>query len=326
MFSLAPPALVAAALPGQPRAAETAFPFDIGHFFGVQIWQLTPLSVLAVICLALYLWGAIALWRRGKRWGVATTISFVLGCVVWFLATGAAVTRFADELVSVLLFQQLTLMVVAPPLLLIGSPGRLLLTAVPRTGLGRPVLRMALAGYRSPVSRVLLHPAVAIIVPLLAFPALYFSDAISWVLAQPGGHGLLLGSFLLLGIIAGAPLWSRDPLPRTPSYVVRLAEVFIEIQIHAIFGLILLLSTGPRFSWYWEDPEAWGISRGFDHAIGGGLVWSYGELPLLIVLIVILSKWRNRDLRTARHREAEEDAALEQHNAYLAAQGRVDER
>lgn len=307
-----------------PLSAERAQLPDVGRFFAVDLWQLTPLSALAVLCFAAYLLGAIRLWRSGRGWSPVATLSFGLGCLAWFAATGATVSALADELVFVLLFQQLTLMVVAPPLLMIGSPGRLLLRATPHRGLGLPALRLAHAGYRSPVSRALLHPAVAVIVPLLCFPALYFTDAISWVMAMPSGHSVLLVVLLVLGIIAGAPLWSRDPLPRTPSYVVRLAGVFLEIQIHAIFGLILLLSTGPRFAWYADDPGLWGLTRGMDHAIAGGLVWSYGELPLLIVLIVILSKWRNRDLRTARHRQEEEDAELDRYNAALAAQHAAD--
>ena len=101
--------------------------------------------------------------------------------------------------------------------------------------------------------------------------------------------------------------------------MVRIVDVLLEIQIHAIFGLVLLRSTEPMFRWYATDPEAWGISRALDQAIAGGLIWSYGELPLIIVLIVTISKWRTSDLRQAKRREAQEDAELDAYNAYLAA-------
>lgn len=277
------------------------------------------LAWVAVPTLLAYLAGAIKMWRSGRGWSLGRTLLFAIGCVLWFLVCGLSVNAHANVLVSALLFQQITLMVVVPPFLLMGSPGRLLLSSVPHTGAGRWVLRAALGGYRSSAAQLLLHPAAAIVIALLAFPGLYFSDGVSAVMAVPGGHTLALVLFLVAGVIAAAPLWALDPLPRTPSYVVRLVDVILEIQIHAIFGLILLLSAQPLFAWYADDPSGWGMTRALDQAIAGGLIWSYGELPLLIVLIVTLSKWRTSDERRARRRRAEEDAELDEYNAYLAA-------
>lgn len=290
----------------------------LNDLWGFQVATASPLAWLAIVVLLTYLVGAISLWARKRRWSVLGTVSFALGCFAWFIVTGLSINEYASSLVSVLLFQQITLLVVVPPFLLMGRPGLLLLKAAPHRGPGRLALRAALGSYRSRMAKVLLHPAMAIIIAFLAFPALYFSDAISWIMALPAGHDIMLGLFIILGVIGGAPLWSLDPLPRSPSYVVRLIDVVIEIQIHAVFGLIMLLSSGPMFAWFREDPENWGITRALDQAIAGGLIWTYGELPLLIVLIVTLSKWRKTDMRKARHLEAQEDAALDEYNAFLA--------
>ncbi|GAA1625967.1 cytochrome c oxidase assembly protein [Leucobacter chromiireducens] len=300
--------------------------YELTTLFAFDASSASPLSWVALACALLYLAGALSLWRARKRWSVLSTLSFLLGCLIWWAATGLRGNAFAEDLVSVLLFQQITLLVAVPPLLLMGAPGRLILRAVPRAGWGRPIRRLALAGYRSRTAHALLHPGVAILVAGIAFPGLYFTDALSWVLALPGGHLLLLTLFLVFGIIAGAPLWSLDPLPRRPSFVVRLIDVLIEIQIHALFGLILLRSGGAMFQWYAQDPEGWGISRALDQAIGGGLVWSYGELPLLLVLIVTLSKWRTSDIRRATRRQPQEDADLDEYNAYLAQVAERDRR
>lgn len=292
--------------------------FELGDLFQFDLLNVSPLAWLAIVCLVIYLTGVISLWARGKRWGIGSTLLFSLGCLTWFAATGLTANAYAEELVAVLLFQQITLMVVVPPFLLMGSPGRLLLRATPRRGFGRPVLRLALGAYRSRTAQVLLHPATVIVIAVLAFPTLYFTDTVSWFLALPSGHLVLLTLFLVFGTIGAAPLWSLDPLPRAPSFAIRIVDVLLEIQIHAIFGLVLLLSSGPMFRWYVDDPDAWGITRAFDQAVGGGLVWSYGELPLIIVLIVTISKWRTSDLRQAKRRQPQEDVALEEYNAYLA--------
>ncbi len=308
--------------PANSAQAET---LDLSALVQFDVASASPLAWVALLSAALYLSGAISLWRKKQRWGVVPTISFLTGCLIWFLSTGLALNAYAEDLVWVLLFQQITLLVVVPPLLLMGMPGRLVLRATPRRGWGRPVLRLALSGQRSRVSYALLHPLVAIVIAILAFPGLYFTDAVSWVLlALPQGHLILMTALLVLGIIGGAPLWSLDPLPRKPSYVVRLIDVLIEIQIHALFGLIMMRTGTLMFQAYADEPEAWGITRLLDQAIGGSLVWSYGELPLLLVLIVTLSKWRKNDIRTAKRREKEEDAELDEYNAYLAAAAAAD--
>ena len=284
----------------------------------LDVTRISPLGWLAVGCLIAYLAGAISLWARGRRWSVLGTISFVLGCVAWFAATGLAVNDYASDLITALVFQVITLLVAAPPLLLMGSPGRLLLRATPHRGLGRLVLRAAIAGQRSRAALILLHPIVAILVAIVALPGLFFTDAISWIMAAPGGHQVLLALLLAFGVIGGAPLWALDPLPRKPSFGVRLAGAFLELQIHALFGLVLLRSASGMLSWYAAEPEGWGISRALDQSLSGSLVWTYGQLPLIIVLIITLSKWRRSDMRGARHRQLAEDEALDAYNAYLA--------
>ncbi|EED6225861.1 cytochrome c oxidase assembly protein, partial [Salmonella enterica subsp. enterica serovar Haifa] len=102
------------------------------------------------------------------------------------------------------------------------------------------------------------------------------------------------------------------------SYAARLIDVIAEIQIHAVFGLILLLSSTPLFVAFTNPTIGWPIDPLRDQAIAGTLAWTYAELPLLIVLIVTLSRWRSRDLTLADRRRDQDDAEREEYNAYLA--------
>lgn len=301
-----------------PTNGVAARTLHLSDMLVLDLTRISPLGWLAVVCLLAYLAGAISLWARGRRWSVLGTISFVLGCLAWFAATGLAVNDYAGELITALVFQVITLLVAVPPLLLMGSPGRLLLRATPHRGVGILALRAAIAAQRSRAARVLLHPVVAILVAIIALPGLFFTDTISWVMALPGGHQALLALMLVFGVIGGAPLWALDPLPRKPSFGVRLAGAFLELQIHALFGLVLLKNASGMLSLYSGEPVGWGVSRALDQSLSGSLVWTYGQLPLIIVLIITLSKWRRSDIRGARHRQDAEDEALDAYNAYLA--------
>ncbi|MGF3053193.1 cytochrome c oxidase assembly protein [Microbacterium sp. YY-03] len=278
-----------------------------------------PLSgslIVAIGAIALctwYLWGALKLWRQQRRWNVARTISFVLGCAVMFaIATFGVNTEMTTSLAA-LMFVQITALVVVPPLLVVGSPGHLLLRTTPHHGLGRVVLRVAHAGLRSPMMRFLTHPAMPIAFALIVYPGLYFTDAISPIIGSRVGADLLLIGLLVIGIVSAVPLWSADPLPRPPSYPIRLIDILVELQIHAIMGLILLRAASPMFSRY-TGPDALA-----EQSIAGTLLWTYAELPLLIVLIVALSRWHDRDRSHARINESREDAELDEYNAYLAS-------
>lgn len=294
-----------------PPSVETLLAFDPA---GASI-----LAPIALALGALYLAGAVRLWVQKRRWSVLRTLSFMIGCAILFVCGSLGLNRYLDSLVSVLVFQQITLMTVVAPLLIVGSPGRLLLRATPHRGIGTVVLRIAHAGLRSPITRAALHPIVAILIAAALYLGLYLSDLVSVIVSLPLGADALVLTFLGAGVLAAVPLWSSDPLPRTPSYAARLADVIIEIQIHAVFGLILLLSPVPLFAASAGLPAAWGIDALTDQAIAGTLAWTYAELPLLVVLIVTLSRWRSRDLTVARRRQTASDAELEEYNAYLAS-------
>ncbi|MGB3373954.1 MAG: cytochrome c oxidase assembly protein [Microbacterium sp.] len=273
------------------------------------------IAVAALLLCAWYLQGAIRMWVRSRPWSAPRTISFVLGCALMFVIATFGVNRYASVSLTALMFQQITAMTVIPPLLILGSPGRLLLRSTSHRGAGRLILRVAHAGLRSRWTRALLHPLMPIAIALVAFPGLYLTDVVSVVMTNRVGATLLLIFFLGAGITAAVPLWSSDPLPRAPSFPARLIDIVVEIQVHAILGLILIRAGKPLLTAYTVPQQ--GVDPAFDQAIAGMLLWTYAELPLLIVLIVCLSRWQSRDRRRARLNDAREDAELEAYNAYL---------
>lgn len=297
---------------------DAAPPPSLESFMAFGLAEASPLGLVGLLLGGLYLAGALRLWLQRRRWSVLRTIAYLLGCAFLTLTTVLGVNRYAESLVSVLVFQQITLMTVVPPLLVVGSPGRLLLRATPHAGLGLAILRAAHAGLRSRTARLALHPAVAPLVVVALFPGLYLTDLVSPVMSTPLGHELLLAIFLVSGVVAATPLWSSDPLPRAPSFGARLADVFVEIQVHAVFGLVLLMSGEPLFAAYLAPPSGFGVDPVDDQAIAGTLAWTYGELPLLVVLIVTLSKWNVGDTRRARRNQERDEAELERYNARLA--------
>lgn len=293
-------------------------PPSFEQFLVAEFQPVPLLPAFALFLVAAYVAGAIRMWARGYRWSVIRTVCFLLGCLLLMVVTGAGVEGYGLGMFSVFMFQQLTLMMVVAPLLVLGSPGTLLLRSTPHRGIGRLVLRLALCGLRSRAARLVLHPALVIPLMLLCFFGLYLGGAANVLLRTWTGHISLEIVFLAVGILVTAPLVSSDPLPRPTSYVSRLFDVFIEMQVHAIFGLVMLLSTTPLVAFFvTAAPEAWGVDPIQDQGIAGILAWTYGELPLVIILIVTLARWQRQDTRRAAKSQSRSDTETDAYNEYL---------
>lgn len=283
------------------------------------------LPVLAAVLAVLYLAGAVRLCRMRRRWPVWRAVSFLTGCALLAAVTGLGVEAYGYALVSVFMFQQLTLMMAVPPLLVLGRPGTLLLRATPHTRMGRPVLIAARWGLRSGAGQVVLHPALMIPLFLLCFYALYLSPLAGNLLGTWTGHLSLELLFLLAGILFTIPVLSRDPLPRPQGHLGRAADMFIEMPTHAFFGVIVMMASAPLVSAFTHPPATWGVDVLADQGVAGALAWSYGELPSLIMLLIIFVRW-NKD-ETRRTRAADRridqygDPELDAYNDYLRRLG-----
>ena len=67
-----------------------------------------------------------------------------------------------------------------------------------------------------------------------------------------------------------------------------------------------------------------------DQRLGGGIAWSAGEVPLVLVLIALFIQWRRSDQRTAvrldRAADRDDDADLAAYNNMLAKLAKLEER
>lgn len=297
-------------------------PVPFGDLAALDLADATPLSWLAVLLTAAYLAGVLRLRAQGRHWPALRTVAFVAGCVLLAVTSATGLEHYGTRLFSVFMFQQLTLMIAVPPLLVLGSPGTLLLRATPHGGAGGWVLRGALSALRSGAARWSLHPAVTICLFLLAYYGLYFGGIAQRLLEHPGGHLLLEAVFLFAGVVFTLPVLSTDPLPVRQSYGGRAIDVFVEMGLHAFFGVIVMMSATLFVPAFADSTRALGFDPLTDQGVAGGLAWGYGEAPTLILLLIVMSRWFRDDARRAaratRRAVVEGDPELDAYNAYLA--------
>ena len=105
-------------------------PFSLAEV--VTRWQFAPIiTAFAVIVAGLYLWGVLRVRRRhpARPWPLYRTALFLGGLAVVVIATESGIGSYDDVLFWDHMVQHLLLLMVAPPLLVVGQPATLLLHA-----------------------------------------------------------------------------------------------------------------------------------------------------------------------------------------------------
>lgn len=297
-------------------------PPDVIEFLRISLQPIPVLPVIGTLLTLLYVAGAASMWARHRRWPVWRSIAFLTGSVglTWLTASGAEGYGFG--MFSVFMFQQLTIMFVIGPLLVLGSPGMLLLRALPKTGPGQSIRKAAHVVMHSRIYGWLLHPGFTLPLFLLLFYGLYLGGFANALLGSLTGHLSLEIAFLVSGILFAAPILGDDPMPIRLSPAARIVDVFFEMALHAFFGVILMMSPNVVIDVFQNPPASWGVDPLADQQLAGGLAWSYGEGPTIIIFVYLLHRWFVTDTRRAARRDRsvdrDGDTELEAYNEYLA--------
>lgn len=285
-------------------------------------WDVPPLPILplaAAVMAGLYCWGVYRVRRTGRAWPRWRTASFLAGCAALAAVTGLQIERYGYEVFSIFMFQHLTLSMAVPPLLVVGSPGRLLLRSAAHHGAGRAVLVAALWGLRSRAGRLALHPGVTIPLFLFSYYGLYLSSLFDALASTVLGHTSIEVFFLLSGLVFIVPVLAVGPLPIRQSYLGRLFDLFVEMPLHVFFGVILMMSTTPMLATFASPPEDWDLDPVADQKLAGALAWSYGEPVALLVVVIFCIAWHkhetSRSAPSSTH--SDDDSAHLAYNAYL---------
>ncbi|WP_427869953.1 cytochrome c oxidase assembly protein [Leucobacter luti] len=304
--------------------------------------ELTPMSYFTewkfdlawgLVCafgIALYLAGVWRLARRGDKWPVGRTISWVLGLAMLFYTTNGALNAYEQYLFSVHMLAHMMLTMLIPLVLVLGAPMTLALRATAKRSDGswggREWIQWAV---HTPYSKVITHPAVAAVVFAGSLWVFYFTPIARWAASEHLGHQWMIIHFLISGYLFSLSMVGVDPVPYRFPYPLRLVTLFATMASHAFFGVTLMTGDGLMLAdWYGAMGRTWGATPLEDQSTGGGIAWGIGELPTLALALVVAVQWSRSDdkeqKRKDRAADRSGDAELEEYNAMLAAQAQRD--
>jgi putative membrane protein len=300
-----------------------------GRMFLPHLDSWSLLAVLSLVGLIGYLVAVVLLRRSGVAWSWWRTAAWVAGTLSLFAVTGTWLNGYSMVLFSVHMVQHMVLAMITPLLLLLGAPITLALRTLPRgKGAAGTPRALLLDLLHSRFARFVTSPFFAVPLFIASLYGVYFTPLFDDLMRNPVGHQLMLAHFVISGLLFFGPIVAVDPWPRTLGHPGRMLELLVPVPFHAFFGVAIMMAGSLVVQTFAAPPAEWGIDPVRDQGIAGGIAWSFGELPTVLVMAVVFTSWARSDERRARtaDRTAERtaDAELAAYNARLRAlaQGR----
>lgn len=291
----------------------------------VTEWNLNLLwALIAGFGVFFYIAGAVRLRRRGDHWPVGRTIMFVAGMAMLVFVTSSGLAVYERYLFSVHMLGHMILSMGIPVLIVLAAPVTLAARAIhARKDGSRGPREWILAIVHSRWAGFVGHPLVASVIFAVSLLVFYYTALFSWAVSDHLGHQWMVVHFLLSGYLFVNALIGIDPAPYRPPYPIRLIILLATMAFHAFFGLSLITGTGLLLpEWFGAMGREWGEPPLQDQQTGGGIAWSVGEIPTLLLALLVMWSWSRADGRESkrldRKADRDGDADLEAWNAMLA--------
>lgn len=285
-------------------------------------WDADPVMLAIVLVLAAgYLAGVRRLARRGERWPIGRTATFLLGGLgTWVVATMSSLQVYHRTLFWTAATQVTVLLMITPIGLALGDPVGLVRRAAPTRGAA--LVDRAL---HSAPARALFLPIVSTALAAVTQLAVFFTPYLAASLHSTAVHELILLQLVVTGCLFALPMLGEELLPAWCTQPVRAAIAFVDGLLDAVPGILVMTSTGLLAGgFYGRHPRSWGPTPQWDQTIGGGLMLTLAEAVGLPFLAGVFVQWYRDDERQAAALDRRLDLAAERAISAGTAAGAVD--
>lgn len=255
-------------------------------------WNWDPLILMSLGLAAFgYVCGLCRLDKisRFRLFGWARSAAFATGIATLFAALISPLDSLDDQLFSAHMVQHLVLLMVAPPLLILGRPTVAWLWAFPlpaRRVIGRVWIKSGLHG----LVQQLMSP---IVVWILCSAALWFwhlPGPYGWALANESVHALEHVCFFVTALM----FWTLVIEPfgrRRLGYGAALLFVATIGLQNGLLGALLTFAGRPLYAGYTHTTAVWGLTPMEDQQLSGLIMWIPASLIHLTTLCVLFVVW-----------------------------------
>ncbi len=252
-------------------------------------WSIPPTATFALALTTLiYLRGWLLLSRAGVPFvPLWRAVSFVLGMLSLWIALASPLDTFSSFLITAHMGQHMVLMMIAPPLILMGAPLIPLVRGLPifaAREFAGPFLNWRVA---TRVGNALIHPAVALILMGLAMFAWHTPRLYELALSSSAWHEFEHTCFFVASLIFWWPVIQPWPSnPQRARWIVVPYLLIGDLQ-NTIVSAILVFSDRVLYPSYAAMPRLFGFPALADQVASGAIMWVVGSTVFLIPATVI---------------------------------------
>ncbi len=296
-------------------------------------WRIDWFWVALIVFLAfIYLWAFARVKRVGGTWSILRTASWLVGLFLLHFVTSGSLAVYSQVLFSAHMVEHMSLTMIIPTFLVLGAPVTLLLRALePRQDGTRGPREWVLRIVHSTWSKVVTHPIFAGVNFAGSLIIMYFTPLFGISMRYHVGHEFMLIHFLLTGYLFVLVLIGIDPIPHRPAYPMRLILLIATLGYHAFVGIAIMHGKSLLLaSWFGNLGRTWGGTALEDQQLGGAIMWGMGEIPTMVVAIIVAIQWAAADKKLSkrldRQADRDGDAELNAYNEMFAQYSEQDER
>ena len=232
------------------------------------------ISLLFIELLYLFLVYYIPKYNNNLTHNSYDTAIFTMGILVLLIALISPIHEISDGfLFSAHMIQHLLLTLIAPPLLVISTPGWVI----------NPIFKI------KPVYIILksiTHPIAALSVFTFIFSLWHLPNLYNTSVTNHYVHISEHLMFIFTAIIMWIPLFSRiSELPRLP-YLLQLPYLFLLSLGQILVFAPITFSSEPIYQWYINAPRIWNITPLTDQQLGG-IIMKVGSGTIFLSLMII---------------------------------------
>lgn len=276
-------------------------------------WEFDPLFMVAAGGAT---WWYFATMRAVSRahpkspWPRKRSACFFGGIGVMALAVMSPPFSYDGVLFTVHMWQHILLMMVAAPLLLMGTPITLLLRSVSGPTRRNVIMPML----HSRLMRAVTFPVIAWLLFAGTMWGSHFSPLFNAALEHETLHWLEHMLYVSVALMFWWQVIALDPTPWRMAHPIRMLYVFLQMPQNSFLALAIYDTNRVLYSHYATTLRTWGPTPLEDQQLAGITMWVVGDLLFLTALGFVIAGWVKHEEREGKR----QDRALARQRAAAA--------
>lgn len=265
-------------------------------------WEFDPLFIIVAGAASWWYLNTLRSVNRAhpaSPWPRKRTVYFFSGLGVMAFAIMSPPASYDGVLFSVHMWQHILLMMVAAPLLLLGTPITLLLRSV-----SSKTRREAIIPFlHSRVVRAITFPVVAWLLFTGTMWGSHYSPLFNAALEHEWLHWLEHMLYVTVALMFWWQVIAADPTPWRMPHPVRMGYVFLQMPQNSFLALSIYDTKRVLYSHYETTVRTWGPTPLEDQQLAGITMWVVGDLLFLAAVAFVIAGWVKHEEREGKRQD-----------------------